>query len=87
MPTTKGAPHERVFSFTPGEVRGVYERSSVKWSPHALRRTWSTYFCCAFGPWRASKSAGHGVLVMEKNYAGLVRVHDGCKTLEEAMGI
>lgn len=33
MPTTKGAPDERVFSFSPGEVRGVYERSSVKWSP------------------------------------------------------
>jgi integrase len=87
FPTKRGEDNERVFPFTEGEVRGLYERTKVKWTPHKLRRTYCTFFTCTFGPWPASKSAGHGVAVLEKNYAGLVKVPEGCKTLEQAMGL
>jgi integrase len=83
----RGDDQERCFPFTFAEVRGAYERSRTKWTPHALRRTWSSYFVAAFGPWRASKSAGHGILVMQASYADLVKVPEGVSTLEQAIGI
>jgi integrase len=80
-----------MFGLTGGEVAAARKRlkalGAPSWSPQGLRRTCSTFFCCAFGPWRAAKSLGHSVKVMEKNYAGLVKVPNGCKSLEQAMGI
>jgi len=84
---------ERVITAERLQLRGALNRlramdarlSDV--TPHMLRRTCSTYFTCAFNPWRASKSLGHSVLIAERHYAGLVRVDAGVTTLEQAMGV
>lgn len=91
LPVTPGKPGDRVFDFTPDEVRAATRRlvddfNAPVWSPQALRRTCSTYFTCAFNAWRSAKSVGHSVVVAEKHYAGLVKnLPKSCATLEEAM--
>jgi integrase len=60
----------------------------------ALRRTCSTYLVNGPGifgsasAYQAAKQCGHSVVVMEKNYAGLVHgVHPALRDLESVLGI
>lgn len=91
LPARTNTGEGRVFELTAGEVHAARKRlvdlKAPEWSPHALRRTCSTFFTNAFNAWRSSKSVGHSVTIAERHYAGLVRVPTVCTTLEQAMGL
>lgn len=93
-PRPAGVHSGRIFpDVTAAELRAAFTRlrtmdpALAGLCAHALRRTCSTYFTCAYNPWRSAKSLGHTVTVAEKHYAGLVRVAPGVTLLEDAMGI
>lgn len=90
----------KVWGVTEDEAKGALKRlrkdygapASFTWQ--ALRRTCSTYLVNSPGifggasAYMAAKQLGHGVAVMEKNYAGLVHgIDPSLRNLESVLGI
>ena len=90
----------KVWDVTEDEAKGALKRlrkdfgAPAAFSWQALRRTCSTFLVNAPGifgaasAYHAAKQCGHGVAVMEKNYAGLVHgIDPSLRNLESVLGI
>jgi integrase len=90
----------RVWDVTEDEAKGALKRlrkdfgAPAAFSWQALRRTCSTFLVNAPGifgaasAYHAAKQCGHGVAVMERNYAGLVHgIDPSLRNLESVLGI